>query len=173
MKTISKQRMDKKIKDLAKNKTFLHSTLPYYERFFLNFFFLFIFLFFVVISFFLFFPFRYSIKMYLMKQNTNDLLSPLHFPFLLSLCQNKCLPPLIFPSFLLKLFQLWWNLRLNTIHLVPCSFEVTVKTKLTPTTITQPSLFFPYLSLVFKPFFSLYNFSNSPPSSSISSIEKM
>ena len=52
----------------------------------------------------------------------------------------------------------------ETIQLVPTSFQVIVKTKWTPTTVTQTSLFFPYLSLVFilfprfKPFYILPEF---------------
>ena len=69
------------------------------------------------------------------------------FLFLFSL--NKPLSPRI-PSFSLNLIELY--LVKSLILLVPPSFKFTFKTKWTPTTITQTSLFFPYLFHVFRSF---------------------
>ena len=87
-------------KNLAKAKRFLHSTRPYYEGFFLNFFFL--------LSFFLF-PFLLDTplrSMSLTKQDTHEPLPYIHFLFLL-FSIDKPLHPLIFPSFSIKLIHLY------------------------------------------------------------------
>ena len=147
---MSELRMGKK-NNLVKTKTFLYSTLSYYEWFYFLIFFSF-----VLFSFFLYFWILYYNQCLWRNRIPLNPCSP-SFPLSLFFLKIYFSLPLIFPSFSLKLIQLYLVKSLMKPD------TLTVKTKLTPTTITQTSLSFPYLSLIFRLFPSLYIFLHSLP----------
>ena len=95
--------------------TFLHSTLPYYERFFSDFFFFFPLFWLFSFSFLLDTPLQ---SKYLMEQDTHKHLTLFHFLFLFPL--NKPLPlhtslflTLINPPLWSNVYLVWWSYSVN------------------------------------------------------------